>query len=124
MEEPAPHPRLVLIVDDDRDIRESLAQVLGDRGYQVVTAEHGQAALDYLAAHPLPALIVLDLMMPVMAGEDFRRAQVAVPRLASIPVVIMSAADRGSTIAAELGVEFLPKPARMQQLLAAVKRYC
>lgn len=124
MELPAVQPRLVLIVDDDQGIRDSLGDVLADRGYQVATAEHGQAALDYLAAHSLPALIVLDLMMPVMSGEDFRRAQVADPRLASIPVLIMSAADRGSTTAAELGTDFLQKPARMAQLLAAVKRYC
>ena len=124
MEPTATHLPLVLIVDDDKDIRESFAHVLGDRGYDVVQAQHGQAALEYLATQLLPALIVLDLMMPVMSGEEFRRAQLADPRLASIPVVVMSAAERGSSIAAELGTEFLPKPARMHQLLAAVKRHC
>ncbi len=116
---------VVLIVDDDPDIRDSFCDVLADEGITAVGAEHGAAALAYLASHPLPCVIVLDLMMPVMTGAEFRAKQLAEPRLASIPVIVMSASDRGSAIATELGAQaFLPKPAPIAQLIQAVHRFC
>src|SRR5262245_13335746 len=88
-------PRLVLIVDDDHDIREALSQVLGDEGWVVATAADGREALDYLDAHrdALPEVILLDLMMPVMSGGEFRAEQLKDPSLAPIPVVVISAGD-------------------------------
>jgi CheY-like chemotaxis protein len=83
---------MVLVVDDDQDVREALVDALQDLGHQVMKAENGADALDRLAgADPLPGLIILDLMMPVMDGFAFRAAQLADPRWAAIPVVVLSA---------------------------------
>ncbi|MBA3464332.1 MAG: response regulator [Deltaproteobacteria bacterium] len=115
----------ILIVDDDDDIRESFCDVLADEGFTVEGARNGQDALDYLESHALPNLIVLDLMMPVMDGLEFRQRQLADPRWAAIRVLVMSASDRGAQIASELRVDgFLAKPARGKELIAAVSRLC
>jgi CheY-like chemotaxis protein len=83
----------VLIVEDEQDIRESLGELLEAEGFVVSQAENGRHALDSLAEAPaLPAVILLDLMMTIMDGEQFRREQLADARLAHIPIVIMSAA--------------------------------
>lgn len=83
----------VLIVEDEKDIRESLCELLEAEGFVVCQAENGRLALDSLAEmHLLPHVILLDLMMPIMDGEQFRREQVADDRLARIPIVVMSAA--------------------------------
>jgi CheY-like chemotaxis protein len=83
----------VLIVEDETDIRESLGELLEADGFSVVQASNGRIALDALnSATQLPQVILLDLMMPEMDGEQFRREQLADPRFARIPVVIMSAA--------------------------------
>lgn len=83
----------VLIVEDETDIRESLGELLEAEGFVVSQAENGRLALDSLGeAHVLPHVILLDLMMPIMDGEQFRREQIADARLARIPIVIMSAA--------------------------------
>lgn len=83
----------VLIVEDETDIRESLGELLEVEGYSVAQANNGRRALEYLnAAAQLPHVILLDLMMPDMDGETFRREQRADARFAAIPVVVMSAA--------------------------------
>lgn len=115
----------VLVVDDDEAIRETLTDVLSEEGFSVATAEHGVAALGYLRTHKHPCVIVLDLMMPVMSGAEFREKQLADEGLARIPVIVMSAADRGGVIAAKLRAnEFLPKPPSVLALLNSVARYC
>ncbi|MDB4946889.1 MAG: response regulator [Labilithrix sp.] len=84
--------RRVLVVEDDRDIRETLEEVLVAEGYTVEVASNGQEALERLrAAEPLPNLILLDLMMPVKDGLAFREEQQRDPLLAEVPIVIMSA---------------------------------
>ena len=112
-------------MDDDESIRETLAEVMRDEGLSVGLAENGAAALEYLGANDPPSIIVLDLMMPVMSGAEFRERQLADPRLAAIPVVAMSGSDRGGVVARRMKVEaFLPKPPSVQVLLATVKRFC
>ena len=98
-------PAALMIVEDDADISEALAEALEDHGHTVIVAADGQEALDKLrAAAVLPRLILLDLMMPVMDGWQFRAAQRQDANLAEIPVVLLSAhvdvrraADRKST---------------------------
>ena len=81
----------VLVVEDDAAIRVSLCDALGDEGIPVRVATNGREALEVLARCGPAAVVLLDLMMPVMDGEQFRRRQLADPALADIPVVVMTA---------------------------------
>ncbi len=112
------------MVDDDESIRETLSEVLRDRGFSVAVAEHGAAALTHLRSHEPPSVIILDLVMPVMSGAEFREHQLADARLAAIPVVVMSSADRGGVVAKRMKVDaFLPKPPSVRVLLETLARY-
>ncbi len=117
-------PRAVLVVDDDRDVREAVREVLQDHGYDVQEAGNGQEALDLLRARSTPpCVILLDMMMPVMDGWKFREAQCNDPSLCEIPVVVLSAGtDHGVETPAPL--DFLRKPVQLPPLLEAVARYC
>ena len=113
----------VLVVEDDRDIRDSIVELLADEGLVAVGAEHGEAALRVLRAGRVPRLILLDLMMPVMDGFAFREAQGREPAWAGIPVVVMSADGQVDAKKARAGaVEYLKKPVDIHELLAVVKR--
>jgi CheY-like chemotaxis protein len=95
----------ILIVDDDEDILEVLRDALEMSGYRVASARNGECALTYLRSTPddLPCVIFLDLMMPVMNGEDFLAAKRLLPELAAVPVVVMSAVHtRGTPAGATL----------------------
>ena len=82
----------VLLVEDDDDIRETLASMLAARGLHVVEACHGRDALDKVHRHGnRPSVVILDLMMPVMDGETFLREQAEDPLLAHVPVIILTA---------------------------------
>ena len=115
----------ILVVEDNADVREAQAIILESVGYRTVEAENGDHALRVLhAAAERPCLILLDLMMPVMDGIEFRRAQLADPTLADIPVVIVSAFDRAAE-AADLHVSgYVPKPVDYDRLLATVEQHC
>lgn len=106
----------ILIVEDDLDIREALAEALGFEGYDVFLAENGQEALDVLRAGPLPHVILLDLLMPVMNGWQFRQEQLADPALAGVPVIVVSASAPGDA----RPDRYLPKPFSIDELLSAV----
>ena len=116
----------VLLVDDDAAIRLAVEELLVDEGYTVHAAQNGSEALSLLReARLLPAVILLDLMMPVMDGWSFRRAQVCDPRLAPIPVVVLSADAGMARNVAALDVDgVLAKPLRLETLLTTVARYC
>lgn len=116
--------RRVLIVEDDEDIVDNITMLLEREGYHVSAASDGRSALSALAADPLPSVILLDLMMPVMTGFEFRQAQLADPRLAAVPVVLMTADGHIQQKTERLGVEVsIGKPFRIETLLSAVKRY-
>ncbi len=114
----------VLVVDDDDSIREAMSELLVDAGHEVVSAANGKAALDYLRQAPRPpCVILLDLMMPVMDGETFRREQLADPALSRIPVVLLTAAGRSA--AARVPADgVLLKPVTLEDALAAIARHC
>ena len=103
---------IVLVVDDDRDLRQALSELIRDEGLDVATASNGREALDLLTAGLRPIAILLDMMMPIMDGAAFRRAQLTMADVGSIPVAVMSASGaRREAIAAAFGdVEYLPKP--------------
>jgi CheY-like chemotaxis protein len=112
----------VLLVEDDVDVREAVADTLEDAGYRVLSARHGLEALELLRGGNMrPCVILLDLMMPVMDGWQFRAEQRNDPQLAGIPVVALSA--HGSLY--ELGAaDHLRKPVQLRALMDAVARFC
>src|SRR6185312_1605195 len=106
----------VLVVDDERALREAVCEVLADAAYLVASAANGKEALAWLEANPPPQLILLDLMMPVMDGYAFREVQRADPRFAGIPVIAFSAGTITDRTRA-LGVPILRKPMDIRGLL-------
>jgi CheY-like chemotaxis protein len=114
--------RRVLLVEDDADLRDMMALLLHLEGFDTTTAVHGREALDRLhAVSDLPHVILLDLMMPVMDGWQFRREQLADTRLDAIPVVVLSAvADRVSDLNA---AAVLSKPLDLEILLKTLRCY-
>lgn len=118
----------ILLVEDDEDIREVVADILEQNGYHVQSAGDGAEALDKLraaAVAQLPRAIFLDLLMPVMDGATFRSEQLRDPRLAAIPVVVMSALADGPTRAAALQpTEYLAKPIHSNELVAMASKMC
>jgi CheY-like chemotaxis protein len=120
----ATNPTGVLLVEDDVAIVRSLGDALREDGLEVATAENGRAALDLLRTGLRPVLIVLDLMMPVMDGWDFRHEQLGDPALRDIPVVVITATGfSADTIRAQFGnVELLPKPVPYPELFALLVR--
>jgi CheY-like chemotaxis protein len=122
---PASATEYVLVIEDDDDLREAIADVLQDEGHVVRTARNGREALDYLRAHPAPCMILLDLMMPVMTGDQFRAAQLADPALAAVPVVVMTASNDGRQRAEKMhALEYLAKPVMVPRLLDTIQRHC
>jgi CheY-like chemotaxis protein len=113
----------ILLVEDDTALRDTLADVLTDEGFEVACASNGREALDRLGKGLLPDLIVLDLIMPVMDGWAFREAQRQRPELARIPMVILSASfPPDSPRIRALGAQaVLPKPVGMDRLLGALR---
>jgi CheY-like chemotaxis protein len=113
--------RTVLVVDDDSGVRELLTRSLSFEGFDVMEAANGQDALAQLRTGRRPGVIVLDLRMPVMDGWAFRVAQRADPRIARIPVVILSGADAHRFQEIE-AVAALEKPVSLSQLADCLHR--
>jgi CheY-like chemotaxis protein len=123
--EPASEPT-VLVVEDDPDLGELFGEVIEAAGYRVEHARDGREALQHLKQSPhRPHLILLDMRMPNMDGEQFRRAQEADADLADIPVVVTSADTNVIETVANMNVEaFLPKPVNRSELVATISRLC
>ncbi|MGC3998097.1 MAG: response regulator [Anaeromyxobacter sp.] len=107
----------VLLVEDDRELREALADVLMLEGFEVEQAENGLDALLHLRSAPRPPdVVVLDLDMPLMDGREFREAQLRNPALAAVPVLVLS-----SHVEEGLPLGGLGKPCSPERLLARLR---
>jgi CheY-like chemotaxis protein len=118
-------PASILVVDDDADIRMTIAQLLEDAGYHVLTASDGLEALEILRREPRlrPSLVLLDVMMPNMDGKQFREQQRLDAELGKIPVIVFSAHDEIARIARMLEADdYLAKPFDASELVDAVAR--
>ncbi|HWQ34623.1 MAG TPA: response regulator [Blastocatellia bacterium] len=125
MNKPTRADEEILVVEDDFDSREMLSFILQSEGYSVVGAANGQEALQHLRRGPAPCLILLDLMMPVMNGWEFRDAQAQDPSLSPIPVVVISADVNVKDAATSIGASgWLNKPVDFDRLLDLVRRHC
>lgn len=120
----------VLIVEDDVDIREALQDYLEMHGHAVRVARNGREALEHLAQSPRPALMVLDMALPVMDGHRVLTTRKASEALAQVPVIILSAGmvtmnprDRAVYAATYNVAAFLKKPVEPRQLLEAIERF-
>ncbi len=117
---------LIWIVEDDKDIRDVTIELLEMEGYQVRAFGNGREALDgFQSGTPLPSVILLDLMMPIMDGWEFRRHQLAEPKLKDIPVVVATA-NGSSTYHSQAmaNVDLVRKPIDVDELLATLAKHC
>jgi DNA-binding response OmpR family regulator len=120
----AERPR-ILIVEDSEEISASLAEFLGDEGFDVACAASGRAGLQVLrAAAAIPDLILLDFMLPDMDGRQFRHEQAQEARLAEIPILLMTAGGDIEKKARDLGARgYLRKPfTGLDTLLETIRR--
>jgi CheY-like chemotaxis protein len=115
------HRGNVLIVEDDEDIRAAMAELLESEGFEVSVASNGQEGLEVLEHMEQPCLVLLDLMMPVMNGEDFLRHVRESPSHQRTPVIIVTASGR-SPLPGTQGL--LKKPFEMTDLFATVSAHC
>jgi CheY-like chemotaxis protein len=114
------HPLTVLVVDDDPDIRSLLSGLLSKAGYHVEMACSGAEAILMLEQMPTPAALLVDLLMPGIVGQELLEYVRATPRLATIPVAIVS----GSPELAPSGYRLFKKPVAFRELLAFVRQSC
>ena len=116
--------RNILVVDDDAALRNTLVEALEEEGYRTTSASNGLEALERLRTEKTPpAVILLDMMMPVMDGWAFRDEQQRDPQLAEIPVVVFSAQGNVKEMASEVSA-YLKKPVMLKELLAILGKFC
>lgn len=113
----------IYVIEDDEAIRESMIELLQSEGYRVLSASNGQVAIDYLSqAITLPDLILLDLMMPIKDGFQFCEEKALDPRIAHIPMIIMSADGHIEEKRKRAKVrDYLKKPVDIDEVLRVVK---
>lgn len=116
-------PGAILIIEDDTDIRETFREVLELEGYKVLTAANGKDAIDRADPAQPVALILLDLMMPVMNGWEFLESRKNSPSLADVPVVVVTAAGARPEKIPQAS-ETIKKPVEIDTLIDAAARYC
>ena len=114
---------LIMVIDDDQDIREVLQILLQSEGYRVIGASDGLDAWEKLEKQERPSLILLDWMMPQMDGEGFMK-MIRTSLYSDIPVIIMSGQKEATNDSEGLQGHFcLVKPVELEDLLAAVHRF-
>lgn len=110
----------MLVVEDDEDVRQALVDALGFAGYRVRSAEHGEAALDCVLDHGLPAVALVDLLMPRMDGAEFLRILRRADEARGIPVILLT--GKTETDGLPPCFERLLKPFDLDVLLDVVER--
>jgi CheY-like chemotaxis protein len=116
----------ILVIEDERDLRETLKEFLELSGFKVATAGNGREGLRQLGETGHPCLILLDLMMPVMNGWQFLE-EIKKDRqhaLASIPVLVLSAVANAADILQRFGCQTMTKPVDINQLVALARDHC
>jgi len=114
----------ILVIEDDNDSRTMLTTLLDMEGFRVVAAANGAEGLR-IARQSRPCLILLDLMMPVMSGPQFREAQMADSAIRDVPTIVLSARHDAAHVARELGCQCsMPKPVDAQRLAEMVASLC
>lgn len=113
-------PPVILIVDDETDIRDAVAEFLVEEGYQVAHARDGVEAMSFLHQQPLPAVVLLDLMMPRKPGHTVLAEIRADERLRPLPVLVVSAQPKAQI--PDTADAVLLKPFQIEELLALVHR--
>src|SRR5262245_23002195 len=113
---------VVLVVDDDVEIRQALTDILEDENYSVRAAANGREALELVSRGPSPDVILLDVMMPVMDGWHFLSARLGHPRLIEVPIIIISAGTEAEREAKKVGVfEVAKKPLHVDDLIRRIE---
>lgn len=114
--------KTILLVEDDLDIRDLLQDFLEERGYDVIPAETGKQALDFLTLDPEspPDVVILDLMMPIMTGWQVLERIRGEPRLKDIPVVVLTAVHRDKPTGA---TALFRKPFRVEALFETIRSF-
>jgi CheY-like chemotaxis protein len=115
---------VILLVEDEPPIREVIEAVLQAEGYEVVCTANGCDALDVLRAGLRPCIIILDLMMPVMDGWQFRGAQLRDPELLKIPTIVYSAVGNVRESVEELNVAGGFEKGDFAEMLRFVEQFC
>ena len=114
----------ILLIEDDLDINEAIQSILKDENFNVDAVFNGKEALEYLKnSHHNPSLILIDLMMPLMNGLQFREAQLQDPRIANIPTVMLSASNNFEDINKLKFQGYLPKPLDLDTLINIVRKF-
>ncbi|HEX5421701.1 MAG TPA: response regulator [Gammaproteobacteria bacterium] len=117
--------KVILLVEDESDLRQAMAWLLEYHGYSVETAANGKEALARLEQIERPCLIILDLMMPEMNGWELRKGLLRHPELADVPVVLVSGAIDIDKAARSLkAVDYLTKPVDFSRLFGVIEAYC
>jgi CheY-like chemotaxis protein len=115
----------VLVVDDDDATAEALCELLEADGFSAVCVPDGQQALDHMRGGDPVCLVLLDLMMPVMNGFEFRDEQLRDASLSGVPVVIVTADLKPAEKARQLRADgYLSKPISPEALLEITNRFC
>jgi CheY-like chemotaxis protein len=111
----------ILVVEDDDDLRETLADLLLEEGYASCTASNGEEALAFLKEAPPPCLLVVDQLMPIMNGDQLLEALRTVPGLAAVPTCVLTADPRRAPDDVDAVIK---KPIDVTDLLDVIHRHC
>ena len=115
----------VLVVEDETNVRQTIARMLRLSGFSVIEAGDGDVAMQALRAGPAIALVLLDLNMDRMDGRQFRQLQLADPQLAGVPTVVLTGAPLVDVDDATLRADdYLLKPVGREHLVSVVSAYC